>query len=64
MFVFLCMQGEIGSSGDDLITDLENALSKQRPYCASGFKLEKARESRYQSQIRHRLNELKGQLFN
>ncbi|KAK7357506.1 hypothetical protein VNO80_16794 [Phaseolus coccineus] len=47
-----------GNSGEDLMTDLEDALSKQRPNCVSGFKLEKARETRYRSQIQHRLNEL------
>ncbi|GAU14882.1 hypothetical protein TSUD_46750 [Trifolium subterraneum] len=50
--------GDVGNSGDDLITDLEDALSEQRTKCASGFKLEEAMESRHQSQIRHRLNEL------
>jgi SWI/SNF-related matrix-associated actin-dependent regulator of chromatin subfamily A protein 2/4 len=54
------MQGDVGNSGDDLITDLEDALSEQRTKCASGFKLEEAMESRHQSQIRHRLNELEG----
>lgn len=52
------VNGDVESSGDDLITDLEDALSKQRPKCASGFKLEEAVESRHQNQIRHRLNEL------
>jgi len=59
----LSIQGDVGSSGDDLITDLGDALSKQRPKCASGFKLEEAMESRHQNQIRHRLNELEGQRF-
>ncbi|RDX84282.1 putative ATP-dependent DNA helicase CHR12, partial [Mucuna pruriens] len=47
-----------GNSGEDLITDLEDALSKQRPNCVSGLKLEEARANRYRSQIQHRLNEL------
>ncbi|CAL0320701.1 unnamed protein product [Lupinus luteus] len=49
---------KVGDSKDDLITDLEDALSKQRPNCASSFKLAKARENRYQSQIQHRLKQL------
>ncbi|CAJ2630299.1 unnamed protein product [Trifolium pratense] len=52
------VNGDVGNSGDDLITDLQDALSEQRTKCASGFKLEEAMESRHQSQIRHRLNEL------
>lgn len=57
------MQGDAGSSGDDLITDLKDAILEQRPKCASRFKLEEAMESRHQSQIWHRLNELEGQLL-
>lgn len=54
------MQDDVGSSREDLMTDLEDALSKQRPNCVSGSKLEDARENRYQSQIQRRLNELEG----
>ncbi|KAG5152944.1 hypothetical protein JHK84_029416 [Glycine max] len=50
--------GDGGNSGEDLMTDLEDALSKQRPNCVPGFKLEKSRDSRYRSLIQHRLNEL------
>lgn len=57
------MQDDVGSSREDLMTDLEDALSKQRPNCVSGSKLEEARENRYQSQIQHRLNELEGWQF-
>ncbi|KAJ1423774.1 SNF2-related, N-terminal domain [Sesbania bispinosa] len=52
------LEGDMGNSREDLVADLEDALLKQRPNCASGFKLEEARENRYQSQIQHRLNEL------
>ncbi|XP_020235666.1 probable ATP-dependent DNA helicase CHR12 isoform X1 [Cajanus cajan] len=45
-------------SGEDLVTDLEDALSTQPRNCVSGLKLEEARKSRYRSQIQHRLNEL------
>ncbi|KAH1190945.1 putative ATP-dependent DNA helicase CHR12 [Glycine max] len=50
--------GDGGISREDLMTDLEDALSKQRPNCVSGFKLEQARDNRYRSQVQHRLNEL------
>ncbi|CAI8604754.1 unnamed protein product [Vicia faba] len=52
------VNGDTGSSGDDLITDLKDAILEQRPKCASRFKLEEAMENRHQSQIWHRLNEL------
>ncbi|KAL9317402.1 hypothetical protein ACSQ67_013919 [Phaseolus vulgaris] len=56
--VLISFSDDGGNSGEDLMTDLEDALSKQRPNCESGFKLEKARENRYRSQIQHRLDEL------
>ncbi|KAI9115169.1 hypothetical protein K1719_014182 [Acacia pycnantha] len=49
-----------GNSKEDLLKDLEDALLKQRPSCVSGYKLKEERESRYKSQIQHRLNELEG----
>ncbi|KAK7280168.1 hypothetical protein RJT34_25230 [Clitoria ternatea] len=45
-------------SREDLITDLEDAVLKQRSSGVTGFKLEEARENRYKSRIQHRLNEL------
>ncbi|CAL5209739.1 unnamed protein product [Lathyrus oleraceus] len=54
----LNVNDDAGSSGDDLIADLKDAILEQRPKCASRFKLEEAMESRHQSQIWHRLNEL------
>lgn len=48
------------SRGGDLITDLDDALVKQRPNCMSGFGLTDLRENRLQSQIQHRLTELEG----
>ncbi|KAJ6356412.1 hypothetical protein OIU78_004505 [Salix suchowensis] len=51
-----------GSSGisirTDLMTEFEDALSKRRPNCMSGFSLAESRENRYQSHTLHRLNEL------
>ncbi|KAF7837257.1 putative ATP-dependent DNA helicase CHR12 isoform X1 [Senna tora] len=49
---------DVGNSKEDLLTDLEDALWKQRPSCVSGSKLKEEREKRYQSQIQHRLNDL------
>ncbi|KAJ4833775.1 putative ATP-dependent DNA helicase chr12 [Turnera subulata] len=46
------------STGGDLMAEFEDALSKQRNACISGSALVESRESRYQSHIRHRLNEL------
>ncbi|MED6157149.1 putative ATP-dependent DNA helicase chr12 [Stylosanthes scabra] len=54
------LQDDIGNSSENLITDLEGALLKQRPNCVSGSRLENARESRYQNRIQHRLTELEG----
>ncbi|XLR45106.1 hypothetical protein S83_029766 [Arachis hypogaea] len=51
------LQDDIGNSSENLITDLEGALFRQR---SSGSELERARESRYQNRIQHRLNELEG----
>lgn len=44
----------------DLITELEDAIVKQRPNCMSGFVLGESREKRYQGRILHRLHELEG----
>ncbi|KAK8660877.1 hypothetical protein V6N13_051785 [Hibiscus sabdariffa] len=46
------------SEKDDLLCDLDGALSKQRSKCMSGFSLAESKENRYQSLIHHRLNEL------
>ncbi|KAE8687441.1 putative ATP-dependent DNA helicase CHR12 [Hibiscus syriacus] len=46
------------SEKDDLLCDLDGALSKQRSKCISGFSLAESKENRYQSHIHHRLNEL------
>ncbi|KAK6254997.1 SNF2 [Theobroma cacao] len=43
---------------DDLLGDLDDALSKQRSKCVSGFGLAESKENHYQSHIHHRLNEL------
>ncbi|KAL9401532.1 hypothetical protein Peur_005381 [Populus x canadensis] len=53
------LQGNPGISiRGDLMTEFEDALSKQRPNCMSGFALAELRENRYQSHILHRINEL------
>ncbi|GKV38526.1 hypothetical protein SLEP1_g46434 [Rubroshorea leprosula] len=42
----------------NLLSEFENALSRQRPKCMSGSGLRESRENRYQSHIQHRLKEL------
>ena len=42
------------------MSEFEDALSKQRPNCMSGFALAELRGNRYQSHILHRINELEG----
>ncbi|KAJ6890706.1 ATP-dependent DNA helicase CHR12 isoform X1 [Populus alba x Populus x berolinensis] len=55
----ITQQGNPGISiRTDLMTGFEDALSKQRLNCMSGFSLAELRENRYQSHILHRLNEL------
>ncbi|XP_065863380.1 probable ATP-dependent DNA helicase CHR12 isoform X2 [Euphorbia lathyris] len=44
--------------GGDLMTELEDALLKQRPKCMSGFALGESKENRYQGHISQRLHEL------
>ncbi|KAG5236531.1 ATP-dependent DNA helicase [Salix suchowensis] len=55
-------RSQLGSPGisirTDLMTEFEDALSKRRPNCMSGFSLAESRENRYQSHTLHRLNEL------
>lgn len=46
------------SKKDDLLCDLDGALSKQRSKCMSGFGLAESKENRHKSLIHHRLNEL------
>ncbi|RDX64597.1 putative ATP-dependent DNA helicase CHR12, partial [Mucuna pruriens] len=57
------LNSSVDAPEEDLLADLQDALLKQRPNCASGFKLNKTMESRYQSQIQHRLTELQGSPF-
>ncbi|GAY42579.1 hypothetical protein CUMW_067990 [Citrus unshiu] len=57
----LTMMQPVGSTiscGSDLMSDFENALSKQRLKSMTGFGLTELRENRYQSHIQHRLKEL------
>ncbi|OMO61227.1 SNF2-related protein [Corchorus capsularis] len=46
------------SKKDDLLGDLDDALSRQRSKFMSGFGLAESKENRYQSHLHHRLNEL------
>lgn len=46
------------SVNGDLITEFEDALLDQRSNCVSGMKLGTCRESRLESHVQHRLNEL------
>lgn len=48
------------SVGGDLITELEDALAKQRSDCMSGFRLTELKENRLRSNIQHRISELEG----
>ncbi|KAK9179550.1 hypothetical protein WN943_028752 [Citrus x changshan-huyou] len=57
IFVFEPVGSTI-SCGSDLMSDFENALSKQRLKSMTGFGLTELRENRYQSHIQHRLKEL------
>lgn len=57
----ICLQDGSGiSSYGDLMADFEVALFKQRQSCMSGIGLAELKETRYQSQIQHRLSELEG----
>ncbi|XP_074341619.1 putative ATP-dependent DNA helicase CHR12 [Apium graveolens] len=46
------------SVGGDLITELKDALAKQRSDCISGVELTALKESRLRSNIQHRISEL------
>lgn len=55
------IQDDLGNSTErDLLTDLGDALAKQRSNCVSGSGLEQSREERYRGRIQHRLNDLEG----
>ncbi|KAH1156879.1 hypothetical protein GYH30_029611 [Glycine max] len=54
------LSSEADAPEQDLLADLQNALLEQRPNYASASKLNKTRESRYHTQIRHRLTQLQG----
>lgn len=49
--------------GGELISDLEDAVVKQRANYTSGFGLVEARKNRLQSHMQHRLSELEGYYF-
>ncbi|XAR54646.1 Nucleoplasmin ATPase [Bertholletia excelsa] len=46
------------SKHQDLMLEFEDALVKQRPNCMSGFALTESRNTRFESQIQHRLTDL------
>lgn len=48
------------STYNDLMLDFEDAVSKQRSGCLPSSKLLDLKETRFQSQIKHRLTELEG----
>ena len=55
------MQDDFWNSGEEnLLTHLQDALSKQSSNFLLGTKLRESRENRYQSQIWHRIKELEG----
>lgn len=55
------MQGNLGiSSYDELMLDFEDAVLEQRSSCLPVSRLSDLKESRFQSRIQHRLNELEG----
>ncbi|XP_022930385.1 probable ATP-dependent DNA helicase CHR12 [Cucurbita moschata] len=48
----------VDSVQEDILTDLRDALAKQRSSCITGSGLERSREERYRGCIQHRLNDL------
>lgn len=60
--IFVIQNVHGNDSQEDLLTDLEDAISEQR--FLSAFDLSMSRENRHQSRIHHRLAELEGTYFN
>lgn len=58
-YIYVQNGSDITSEGN-LMADLKDALSKQRPNYMSGVGLTKQREERIQSNIQHRITELEG----
>ena len=58
-YVYVQNGSDISSEGN-LMAELEDALSEQRPNYMSGAGLTKQREERLQSNIQHRITELEG----
>ncbi|XP_058763743.1 probable ATP-dependent DNA helicase CHR12 [Vicia villosa] len=52
--------GNNSTQDEDLLTELQDALSKQRPNCDSSSKLNKAIKIRSLTRIQHRLTQLEG----
>jgi SWI/SNF-related matrix-associated actin-dependent regulator of chromatin subfamily A protein 2/4 len=65
IFASLILQVDASNStqDDDLLTELQDALSKQRPNFSSSSKLNKAMQIRTQSRIQNRLTQLEGYQF-
>jgi hypothetical protein len=62
-FLILQVDASNSTQDDDLLTELQDALSKQRPNCSSSSKLNKAMQIRTQSRIQNRLTQLEGYQF-
>jgi hypothetical protein len=62
-FLILQVDSSNSTQDDDLLTELQDALSKQRPNCSSSSKLNKAMQIRTQSRIQNRLTQLEGYQF-
>lgn len=60
VLMFLVQDELIDSVQEDILTDLRDALAKQRSSCITGSGLERSREERYRGCIQHRLNDLEG----
>lgn len=48
------------STYNELMLDFEDAVLKQRSACLPSSRLSELKETRFQSQIKHRLTELEG----
>lgn len=62
LIILFVLQDDVSNStqDEDLLTELQDALSKQRPNCDSSSKLNKAIKIRSLTRIQHRLTQLEG----
>ena len=57
----IMLQEKLGhSTYNELMLDFEDAVSDQRSACLPSSKLSDLKETRFQSQVKHRLAELEG----